>query len=170
MVKKTQEEKQILRKTIIKLYFEKKKSQLEIAQLLDISQSQVSFWIIRFKTNKKLEDLPKSGRKGFISKKQKEDLKKDLLGFPPSRYGGKSSGWTTKMAINFIHEKYNVKYSIRRTQELLREFGLSLITPRSEHYKASKLVRNTFREDMKKNSKMSIWISPSLISMKQPSD
>ncbi len=170
MVKKTKEEKQILRKTIIKLYFEKKKSQEEIANLLDISQSQVSFWIVRYNKTKSLDEKPRKGREGFLSKEKKAQLKKDLLGFPPSRYGGKSSGWTTKLAIKFIKDKYDVTYSIRRMQELLREFGLSLITPRSEHYKTSKLVRNTFRDDIKKNFKQSIWISPSLISTKQHLD
>ena len=163
------QKKIVIREKIISL-LKKKKSQREIAYLLDISKSSVSYWKIRYEKTNSLEDLPKSGHPSKLTKEQQEDLKMHLLNYAPKRYGGESLGWTTKMAIQFVKEKYNVKYSERRMQEIFHIFGLNLITPRSEAYKGSKLARNSFREEFKKKSKMNIWIAPSLISMKQHLD
>ncbi len=148
----------------------KGKSTREIAYLLDISKSKAAFWVKRIKETKSFNDKPKSGHPTKLSKKQLDELKLNLLDYAPERYGGESLGWTTKMAINYVKNKYNVEYSMRRMQELFHKFGLNLITPRSEAYKGSKLARNSYREEFKKNFKKNIWIAPSLISMKQPSD
>lgn len=148
----------------------KKKSVREIAYLLDVGKSTVSYWKIRYEKTGSFEDLPKSGHPAFLTKADLKDLKKHLLDYAPERYGGESLGWTTKMAIDFVKNKFKVTYSMRRMQELFHKFGLNLITPRSEAYSGSKLARNVFRDEFKKNSKMNIWIAPSLISMKQPSD
>ena len=67
----------------------------------------------------------------------------------------------------YVFDKYNIKYSMRRMQELFHKFGLNLITPRTEHTKASFAARTVYRMDFKKNSKKNIWIASSLISTKQ---
>jgi len=162
-------EKIQLRKSIVKLH-KKNKSQTEIAYLLDVPQTVVSYWIRRYKATECLTDMPRSGKPAKLSKAQLEEVKKELNDVSPERYGGESIGWITKSAIDYIFSKYGVKYSMRRMQELFHELGLNLITPRSEHYNASKLARNSFREEFKKNFKKSIWISQSLISTKQHSD
>lgn len=154
-----------IRKKIISLS-QKKKSVREIAYLLDISKSKAAYWIKRHNSNNTLEDKPRSGKPSKLSAVQKEELKSILLDFPPSRYGGKSMGWLTRIAIQYVYDTYRVKYSMRRMQELFRELGLSLITPRSEHSKASFAARTVYRMDFKKNSKKNIWIAPSLISTK----
>ncbi len=158
-----------IRKKIVSLH-KKGKSTRDIAYLLDLSKSKVAFWVKRQKDTNSLENKPRSGKPSKLNIKQINEVKERLLNYAPERYGGKSLGWTTKMAIQFIHEKFGVKYSIRRMQELFRKFGLSLITPRSEYYKASKLARDSFRDDFKKNFKENIWVAPSLISMRQHSD
>lgn len=155
-------EKLQLRKTIIKLH-KKGKKQTEISYLLDTPQSTVSYWIIRYKKTKSLEDKPRPGKPPKLTKKQFAEIKEDLHNYAPERYGGESVGWTTKTAIQFIKDKYGAVFSMRRMQELFHKFGLNLITPRSEHYKASKLARDSFREEFKKNFKKNIWIAPSLI-------
>jgi len=162
-------EKIAIRKKMISL-IKKKKSVREIAYLLDVGKSTVSYWKIRFEKSGSLADLPKSGHPSYLTKDQLKELKTQLLDYAPERYGGESLGWTTKMAIDFVKERYGVIYSMRRMQELFHKFGLNLITPRSEAYSGSKLARNTFRDEFKKNSKMNIWIAPSLILTKQPLD
>ncbi len=162
-------EKITVRKTIIKLH-KKGKSQPQISYLLDVPQTTVSFWIRRYKNSGSLHNLPKKGHPTKLSNKQLQELKEDLQGFAPERYGGESLGWTTKMAIQYVKEKFNVEYSMRRMQELFHKFGLNLITPRSEAYLGSKLARNAYREEFKKNFKENIWVVPSLISMKRHSD
>ncbi len=154
-----------LRKNIINLH-KKRKKQTEISYLLDVPQTTVSFWIRRYKNSNNLEDKQRPGKKPNLTLAQLNNVREILLDFPPSRYGGKSMGWLTKMGIQYVFDKYGVKYSMRRMQELFHKLGLNLITPRSEHMKASYAARTVYRMDFKKNSKKNIWIAPSLISMK----
>ena len=162
-------EKIAIRKKIISLH-RKKKSTREIAYLLDIGKSTAAFWVKRYKETGRLEDRPGRGMKPWLNKTQFKELKKVLLDFPPPRYGGESMGWTTKMAIDHIAETYGVKYSMRRMQELFHKIGLSLITPRPQHKKASHAAKVVYRMDFKKNSKQNIWVAPSLISTRQHID
>ncbi len=157
-----------IRKKIISLH-KKGKSTREIAYLLDVSKSKSAYWVKRYKDNKSLENKPRSGKPSKLNKNQLKELKEVLLNFPPSRFGGQSLGWTTKMAIQYVKDNYLIRYSMRRMQELFHKFGLNLITPRSEHKKASYAARTVYRMDFKKNSKKNIWVAPSLISTKRPS-
>lgn len=159
-------EKIAIRKKIIDL-LKKNKSTRDIAYLLDVGKSTVSYWKIRFEKTNSLEDLSRSGKPSKLTNKELNSLKATLQSFAPEKFGGKSIGWTTKMAIEYVQETYGVQYSLRRMQELFHKFDLSLITPRSEHYKASLLARNAFRDEFKKNFKTSIWMHKSLLSTKQ---
>lgn len=161
-------EKLQLRKSIVKLH-KKGKKQTEIAYLLDVPQTVVSYWIRRYLTTESLNDKPRSGKPSKLTKEQLEQVKMELNSLSPERYGGESIGWITKSAIDFVYDKYGVRYSMRRMQELFHELGLNLITPRSEHYYSSKLARQSFREEFKKKLHKNIWVSPSLISMKRHS-
>ncbi len=162
-------EKLQLRKSIVKLH-KKGKKQPEISYLLDVPQTTVSFWIRRYMKNGHVNDKIRHGKESKISKKQLDEVKNYFLNHSPDRYGGESLGWTTKLGIKHIKDTYGVTYSVRRMQELFHMFELALVTPRSEAYKGSKLARNCFREEFKKNSKFNIWVPKSLISMKQHSD
>lgn len=158
-------EKVILRQNIVNLY-SKGKKQTEISYLLDVPQQTVSYWIINYRKEKRLTDRPRSGRPSQLTKNQIAELKETLFGLPPKRFGGECFGWTTKMAIEYVKEKFNIRYGMRYMQKLFHKFGLSLITPRQEHKQASYAARTVYRMDFKKNSKKNIWIAPSLISTK----
>jgi transposase len=161
-------EKLILRQNIIKLH-DKGKKQTEISYLLDVPQSTVSYWIIRYNKEKKLTDRPHSGRPSQLSKEQKAEIKKILHDFPPSRYGGESMGWTTKLLIQYIKDNFGKSFGMRYAQKIMHKYGIELITPRSEHAKSSYAARTVYRMDFKKNSKKNIWVAPSLILTKQHS-
>lgn len=154
-----------IRKTIIKLH-EKGKRQTEISELLDIPQTTISFWIKRYKKTSLLNDLPRSGKPSKLTKKQFEQINHVLHDFPPSRYGGESIGWTTKMLMQFIKDNFGVTFGMRYVEKIMHRCGISLITPRSEHSKASYAARIVYRMEFKKNSKKNMWIAPSLISTK----
>ncbi len=158
-----------IRKTIVKLYT-KEKTQEEISNLLDVPQSTVSYWIVRHRETGNVKNKPRSGRPAMIAKTQLKQLNKELLGAPPSRYGGESFGWTTKAAIEYVAEKYGIKYSMRRMQELFHKFGLSLITPRSEYKRDSSVMQTVYRDDFKKSSRKNIWVASSSILTKHHSD
>jgi len=162
------QEKVEQRKSIIRLH-KKGKKQPEISYLLDIPQTVVSYWIRRYKQTGNVEDKPRLGKKSFLTKEQIEEVKQFMLNNFPDRYGGESCGWTTKLAIEHIKKEYGIKYSMRRMQELMHTFDLNLISPRSEAYHGSKLARDAFREEFKKNWRQNIWVAPSLISTKRRS-
>lgn len=159
------QEKLILRQNMINLH-NKGKKQTEISYLLDVPQTTVSYWIRNFKNEKRLTDKPHSGRPAQLTVEQKNELKNRLLNFPPQRYGGESFGWTTKRAIQYVKDNFNVSYGMRQMQKLFHKFGLSLITPRPKHRKGSYAARTIYRMEFKKNSKTNIWAAPSLISTK----
>jgi len=162
-------DKQKERELIISLS-DKGKSVRDIAFDLDISKSKAAFWITRYKKTKSLEDKPKSGRPANLTKRNFTRIKKALHDKPPERYGGESMGWTTKMLLQFIKDKFGISYSLRYAEILMHKCNLSLITPRSEHQKASYAARTVYRMDFKKNSKTSIWVPNSSILTKQVSD
>jgi len=159
------QEELALRKQIISLH-EKGKPTREIAYLLDTSKSKASYWTKRYKQTKSLENMPRSGCPARLNKIQLSQLNEALLDFAPNRYGGESLGWTTKIAIQYVKDKFNVRYGMRQMQKLFHKFGLNLITPRTEHVKSSYAARTVYRMDFKKNSKKNIWIASSLISTK----
>ncbi len=163
------QEKLILRQNIIRLY-KKGKKQTEIAYALNIPQTTISYWIVRYNKTNNLEDKPKSGKPSQLSKEQFEEIKTALNDFPPSRYGGESMGWTTKMLIDFIKKKFNLTFGIRYAQKIMHKCGINLITPRTQHTKSSYAARVVYRDEFKKNSKKNIWVAPSLISTKQHLD
>lgn len=147
------------RELIIKLHFVDKKKTREIANLLGTSKSTVSYWICKHKKGLSLEDEPRSGRPSEISQEQLEKLKNTLQRKPSKvRYSGQSMGWTTKMVVQYIRDEFHVSFTQRHVTRLLHKLGLSLITPRSQHAKDSKLARLAFKENMeKKTSKSVLW-------------
>lgn len=151
-----------IRKKIISLH-KKGKSVRDIAYLLDVSKSKAAYWIKRYKQTNNLENMPRSGCPSRLSKVQLSQLKEALLDFPPRRFKGESLGWTTRMAMQYIKDNFGVQYGMRQMQKLFHKFGIRLITPRPEHAKASYAARVVYQMDFKKNSKMNIWVAPSLI-------
>ncbi len=153
------------RELIINLH-QKNRTVREIASILDISKSKAGYWVKRYRETKCLKNKPRSGKPSRLNQEQIKQLKTILLDFPPQRFGGESFGWTTKMAIKYVQDNFDVKYCMRQMQKLFHKLGLDLITPRIKHRKSSDAVRIVYRMDFKKNSKKNIWVAPSLISMK----
>jgi transposase len=156
----TSENKLKERQLIVKLHFIDKKKTREIANLLGTSKSTVSYWICKHKKGLSLEDKSRSGRPAKIDSEKLEKLKLALHKKPISkRFGGQSMGWTTKMVVKYIQDEFQIQYTQRNVIKLLHKLGLSLITPRSQHIKDSKLARQVFKDDMgKKTSKSVFWI------------
>ena len=159
-------EKLVLRKNIVRLY-EKGKIQEEIAEILDTSQSTVSYWIIRWRETRSLQDLSRSGKPSRLTQRQFTVINEALHDFPPSRYGGESMGWTTKMLLQFINDTFDLVFGIRYAQKIMHKCGIRLITPRPQHRKGSHAAKVVYRMDFKKNSRKNIWVAPSLISTRQ---
>jgi len=164
---KTSKEKE--RELIIRLHGQERTVR-EIGKILGISKSKASFWIIRHKKSGTLKDRPRSGKPPMLTKEQFQKVNEALHGYPPSKFGGESMGWDTKMLIQFIKDNFGVAYGVRNAEKIMHKCGIRLIKPRTTHIKASKSVQNAYRSDFKKNSSRNIWIAPSLISTKPRSD
>jgi len=143
------------RELIIKLSNEGKTCR-EIASILDISKSLVSFWVIRYKETGDLKDKPRSGQPTQLTKERltsiSEELKKRL-----QEQNGRA-GISTKEVVNILEEETDKTYTPRHVQRLLHKMGFSLITPRVSHIKRNKEAQNKFREDFKKSFKRNTWV------------
>lgn len=144
------------RELIIKLSNEGKKQE-QIASILGISQSKVSFWIIRYKTKNSLENIPKSGRPSSFSKEKLSLIKSKIIKKVVSR-NMKYSSCNTKELKNIISKEIKKPISMRHARRILHKIGFSLITPRSQHIKNDPIKVAKFREEFKKNSNQSFWI------------
>ena len=143
------------RELIIKLSNEGKTCR-EIAPILDISKSLVSFWVIRYKETGDLKDKPRSGQPTQLTKERlasiSEELKKKL------QEQNDRAGISTKEVLKILEEETDKTYTPRHVQRLLHKMGFSLITPRVSHIKRNKEAQNKFREDFKKNFKRNTWV------------
>jgi len=138
------------RELIIKLAKDKKTCR-EIASLLGVSKSKVSYWIVRYTKTNSLEDKPKSGRPTLltnerladISEKIKSKLKEQKI----------KAGFSSKEVLDIFEEETGKRYTLRHARRLLHKMGFSLITPRVSHIKKDKDAQNKFREDFIKRFK-----------------
>ena len=143
------------RELIVKLSNEGKTCR-EIASILDISKSMVSFWVIRHKETGDFKDKPRSGQPTQLTKERlasiSEELKKRL------QEQNDRAGISTKEVARILEEETDKTYTLRHVQRILHKMGFSLITPRVSHIKRNKDAQNKFREDFKKKFKGNMWV------------
>ena len=143
------------RKIIIKLHLKGKRQQ-EIADLIGCSQPTVNLWIRRYRSNKGLETLPRSGRptklKGKILKKIKDRIIKNI-----NSANAEFNCVSTKEIKTLIAKEINKSYSIRHVERIMHKLGFSLITPRSQHIRHDQENVDNFRDEFKKNFNRSMW-------------
>jgi len=143
------------RELIIKLSNEGKTCR-EIASILDISKSLVSFWVIRYKETGDLKDKPRSGQPTQLTKERLTSISEELKKRFQEQNG--RAGISTKEVVKILEEETDKTYTPRHVQRLLHKMGFSLITPRVSHIKRNKEAQNKFREDFKKNFKRNMWV------------
>lgn len=136
------------RELIIKLSKEKRTCR-EIASLLGISKSKVSFWTQRYNKTNNLKDKPRSGRATLLTKYRlaeiSEKIKTDL------REQNDKAGISSKEVLEILKEETGRTYTLRHVQRLLHTMGLSLITPRVGHIRKNSKAQHKFRDDFKKS-------------------
>lgn len=142
------------RELIIKLSNEGKTCR-EIASILDISKSKVSFWVLRYKETGNLKDKPRSGQPTLLTKdKLKELSEKIKKRLQEQNY---RAGISSKEMVEILEKETGRRYSCRHVQRILHKMGFSLITPRVSHIKKNKESQNKFREDFKKSFRRTMW-------------
>lgn len=147
------------REIIVRMH-QKSKKQQNIADLIGCSQPTVHKWIQRFKQDRTLDSLPRSGRPTKLTEdilgQLKEKLEKKI-----KTANNKYCAVSTKEIRDFIKAEIGKKYSIRHVERLMHRLGFSLITPRSQHIRHDQEKVDAFRDEFKKNSKQSMWIMTS---------
>jgi len=150
--------KQKERELIIKLRKEGKTC-VEVAEILGISKSTVSYWTIRHKQTGCLKDKQRPGRPTPLTSKKLQEMKKiiedTLLG------QNNRAGLSSKEIRVLIQKETGRAYTLRHVERLLHKMGFSLITPRVNHIKKDKITQEAFRKEFKKNSSRSMWTIPS---------
>lgn len=137
------------RELIIKITNEGKTCR-EIASLLGISKSKVSYWMLRYRETDDLRDKPRSGRPTLLTREKLSDIaEKITAGLHGQKY---RAGISSKEVLLVLKEETGRTYTLRHVQRVLHAMGLSLITPRVSHIKRDREAQNKFREEFKKSS------------------
>jgi len=145
------------RELIIKLRKEGKTC-IEVADILGISKSAVSFWTCRYNETGCLEDKPRGGRPTLLTEEKLQEMKgkiKETVLEQEDR-----AGLSSKEILVFIKKETGRTYTLRHVERLLHKMGFSLITPRVNHIRKDEKAQEKFREGFKKNYRTSIWTTP----------
>jgi transposase len=99
-------------------------SSRKLSEFYGTSFKQICNWANRFDVEgiKGLRMKPGRGRHSFLTEKQKNQLRDDLLK-PPKDYGYKSVNWTGLVIREHIKQHYNVDYKIISVYKLIRKLG-----------------------------------------------
>ena len=123
-----------------------------IAQKFSIHPNTLYSWIKQIKQEglEKLQIKKGRGTKPLLNKNQLSELKSDLL-IPIKTDDGYSRGWQSKDVYKHILKKYDVKYSLRRIQEILNMIGFKKIVCRPRSKRRNENLTQEFLTNVKKN-------------------
>ena len=136
------------------------KSQQQIADLIGCNQSAVSRLFVKYEKTGNVKNLPRSGRPTPLTKNRLTKLKAKFRKEAISA-NKKFCSVNTKQFSKIIEKETDKKYSLRHVERILHKLEFSRITPRSKHIKSDPKKIEEFRQEFKKNEKMSIWVMKS---------
>ncbi|GAF82235.1 unnamed protein product [marine sediment metagenome] len=131
---------------------------MEVAEILGVSKSKVSFWSCRFNETGCLEDKPRGGRPTPLTEEKLQEMKEKIKETILGQKG--RAGLSSKEILVSIEKETGRTYTIRHVERLLHKMGFSLITPRVNHIRKDEKAQEKFREEFKKNYKTSMWTIP----------
>lgn len=123
-----------------------------IAEWLDIREATIYGWFDRIEDEsikQAVTDRDRSGRPSKLSEEQAEAFERAVRN-PPAEAGYDQPAWTTGLARQFLQDQFDVEYTYRHVQRLLKEAGLSWQTPRPRPPTADEDERAEFWEATKK--------------------
>lgn len=147
--------KEKVRELIIEL-LKKGKTCRNIADILGVSKSKVSFWNQRFKKTGSLKDKPRSGKPTPLTKDKLQSVAKALRAKVVAVKN--KAGFSSKEVLELLNREAGRTYTLRHAERLLHKMGLSLITPRTNHIRNDEKAVAKFRTEFKKNFNRSMWI------------
>ena len=138
---------------------EQKKTVDEISVLLGLKRSTVGFWVKRYNDSQSLENRPRSGRPTPLTKSKFALVKRKVFAFVREQEEA-YCGVTSKQLKEVIEREVGTTYTLRHVQRLLKQFGLSLITPRTMHVRHDQEKVDAFRDEFKKKFPKNTWTIP----------
>lgn len=97
-----------------------------------------------------LADDPHTGRKNKMTAERKKQFKTALLA-SPREYGYTQPRWDGPLAAKYLSEKFQIDYTPRHCQRLMKALGLSLQRGRKKYMQADPAEQEKFKEELKKN-------------------
>lgn len=134
------------------------KTQQQIAALVGCNQSSISRLVEKYENTGSVQNRPRSGRPTPLTTKTLNKLKQELTK-KVKKANEHYCSINTKQFSDFIEDTVKKKYSTRHVRRVLHKLDFSRITPRTKHIKNDPAKIKMFREDFKKNSTRSIWIT-----------
>ena len=128
----------------------------EISVLLGLKRSTVGFWVKRYDDSQSLENLPRSGRPTPLTQSKFALVKCKVRSFVREQEDA-HCGVTSKQLKSLIEAEVGTSYTLRHVQRLLKQFGLSLITPRTQHVRHDQEKVDAFRDEFKKKLPKNTW-------------
>ena len=114
-----------------------------VSEVFNISRVTLTSWIKSVKAER-LEDLiikPGRGRIPLVPQDYHGEIKSWLT---------KNPNLTTDDVCEMIFKQFGIKVGRTATYNLIKQLGLSYITPRPSHYKSDKNQQNAFKKTSKK--------------------
>jgi len=123
-----------------------------IAEWLDTREQTIYRWFDRLETEPIEQAVQDRQRSGRPSKLDDADLTafRQAVQNPPEEAGYDHPAWTTALAQQFLKDEFDVEYSRRHVQRLLKDAGLTWQTPRPQPPAADDEERTEFWTAIKK--------------------
>ena len=123
-----------------------------IAEWLDTREQTIYRWFDRLEEEPIKQAVQDRQRSGRPSKLDDADLTEfqHAVQQPPEETGYDHPAWTTALAQQFLEDEFNVEYSRRHVQRLLKDAGLTWQTPRPQPPTADDEERAEFWTSIKK--------------------
>ena len=123
-----------------------------IAEWLDTREQTLYRWFDRIEEEpieQAVQDRQRPGRPTKLTDADKEEFQ-EYVQNPPTEAGYDQPAWTTALAQRFLDDEFDVEYSRRHVQRLLKDAGLTWQTPRPQPPTADEDERAEFCETLKK--------------------
>lgn len=123
-----------------------------IAEWLNTREQTLYRWFDRLEAEpieQAIQDRQRSGRPPKLDDADREAFH-DTVGDPPSEASYDQPAWTTALAQQFLEDEFDVEYSRRHVQRLLKDAGLTWQTPRPQPPTADEDERTEFWKTAKK--------------------
>lgn len=123
-----------------------------IAEWLDTREQTLYRWFDRIEEEpieQAVQDRQRPGRPSKLSDADKEEFFETVQN-TPAEGGYDQPAWTTALAQQLLEDEFDVEYSRRHVQRLLKDAGLTWQTPRPQPPTADEDERTEFWKNIKK--------------------